>query len=56
MDIDADNHGEEGVPLFGMDTHAMQMIIIEHSVIYPFAGSTVIVNFLIFFCTSGYRE
>ncbi len=50
MDIDADEHGEEGVPFPGMDAHIMQMVIIEHPVIDPFAGSAVIVDSLILFC------
>ena len=48
MDIDADDHGEEGIPLPGMDAHAMQMVIIEYPVVYPFARSAVTVGLLIF--------
>lgn len=55
MDVDADNHGEEGIALFGMYTHIMQMIIVEYPVIYPFAGSAVIVNLLIFIRPSWHR-
>ena len=55
MNIDADDHGEERIPLSGMDAHAMKMVIIEHPVIEPFAGSTVVVDLLIFFRTSGHR-
>ena len=56
MNIDADDHGEERIPLSGMDAHAMKMVIIEHPVIYPFAGSTVVVDLLIFLRASGYRS
>ena len=56
MDVDADDHGEEGIPFSGMDAHIMQMVIIEHPVINPFAGSTVVVNYLIILCTSGDRS
>lgn len=48
MDADTDDHGEEGIPLSGMDSHIMQMVVVEDAVIYPFTGSTVIINFLIF--------
>ena len=48
MDIDADDHGEEGIPLPGMDAHAMQMVIIEYPVVYPFARSAVTVGLPIF--------
>ncbi len=51
MDIDADNHGEEGVSFSDMDAHILQMVIIEHPVIDPFAGGAVIVDFLILFCS-----
>lgn len=44
MNIDADDHGEERIPLFGVDAHAMQMVIIEHPVIHSFTGSAVVVN------------
>ena len=45
MDIDADDHGEEGIPLPGMDAHAMQMVIIEYPVVYPFARMLTSRNF-----------
>lgn len=48
MYIDADGHGEEGIPLSGMDAHIMKMVIVEDPVVYPFAGSAVIVDLLIF--------
>ncbi len=48
MDADADDHGEERIAFPGVDAHIMKMVIIEHPVIYPLAGSTVIVNCLIF--------
>ena len=56
MNIDADDHGEERIPLSGMDAHAMQMVIIQHPVINPFARSTVVVNSLKFFRTPGHRS
>ena len=56
MNIDADDHGEERIPLSGMNAHAMQMVIIKHPVIHPFAGSTVVVNCFIFFRASGDRS
>lgn len=55
MDVDADGHGEKGIAFPGMDAHIMQMVIIKHPVIYPFAGSPVVVNLLIFFRTSWHR-
>ena len=55
MDVDADDHGEERVAFSGMDAHIVQMVIIKHPVIYPFTGGTVVVDFLIFFRTSGHR-
>lgn len=48
MDVDTNDHGKKGIPLSGVDTHVMQMVIIEDPVIYPFARSPVIVNLLIF--------
>ena len=56
MDADTDDHGEEGIPLPGMDSHIMQMVVVQNTVVYSFAGSAVIVNFLIFIRTSGYRS
>lgn len=55
MDIDADDHSKEGVPLSGMDAHFMKMVIVENPVVHPFAGSAVIVNLLIFVRSSGHR-
>jgi len=56
MDADTDYHGKDGIPLPGMDPHIMQMVVVQDTVIYPFAGSAVIVNLLIFIRTSGYRS
>ena len=56
INIDADDHGEERIPLSGMDAHAMQMVIIQYSVINPFTGSTVVVNYLKFLRTPGHRS
>ncbi len=53
MDIDADDHGEEGALFSGMDSHNMQMVIIEHPVIDPFAGSAVIMISLYSFVPLG---
>lgn len=50
MDTDADDHGKEGIALPGVDTHIMKIVIIQHPVIYPLTGGTVIVGFLIFLC------
>ncbi len=55
MDVDADNHGEEGIAFSGMYAHTMQVVIIKYPVIYPFAGSAVIVNLLIFIRPSWHR-
>ncbi len=55
MDTDADDHGEERITFSGVDAHIMKMVIIEHPVIYPLAGSTVIVNCLIFLRTPCHR-
>lgn len=54
--MDADDHGKEGIPLLGMDSHIMQMVVIKYTVIYPFTGSTVIVNLLIFICAACDRR
>lgn len=48
MDADTNDHGKEGIPLPRMDSHIMQMVVVQDAVVYPFAGSTVIVNPLIF--------
>lgn len=56
MDIDTDDHGEEGVVFPGVDAHIMKMVIIEHPVINPFAGSTVVVDHSIFLRASGHRS
>ena len=56
MDVDADDHGEEGIAFFGMYAHIMQVVIIKYPVIYPFTGSTVVVDLLIFLRTSGDRS
>ena len=55
MDADTDNHGEEGIVLPGVDAHIMEMVIIQNSVIYPFTGSAVVVDALIFLCSPWYR-
>lgn len=52
MNADTDDHGEEGIPFAGMDSHIMQMIVVQDTVIYPFAGSAVIINLLIFIRTA----
>ena len=49
MDVDTDNHSKERIPLSGVDTHTVQVVIIEYPVIHPLAGGTVIINFFIFF-------
>lgn len=49
MNADTDDHGEERIPFPGMDSHIVQMVVVKDTVIYPFAGSAVIVNLLIFF-------
>ena len=56
MDVDTDDHGEERIALSGMYAHAMQMVIIKYPVIKPFAGSTVVVDSLIFIRTPGDRS
>lgn len=56
MDVDTDDHGEEGITFSGVDAHIMKMVVIEYPVINPFAGSTVIVNHLIFLCSPGDRS
>ena len=48
MDVDANDHGEEGIAFSGMYAHIMQVVIIKYPVIYSFTGSAVIVNLLIF--------
>lgn len=56
MDVDANNHGKKGIAFFGVDAHIMKMVIIKHPVVYPFAGSTVLVDRLIFLCPSWNRS
>ena len=56
MDVDTDDHGEEGITFSSVDTHIMKMVIIEHPVIDPFTGSAVIVNRFIFLRTPGDRS
>lgn len=48
MDADADNHSEEGIPLFGVYAHIMKMIIIQDPVVHPLTGSAVMVCFPVF--------
>lgn len=48
MDVDADDHGEKEKAFSCVDAHIMKMMIIKHPVVYPFAGSIVIVDRLIF--------
>lgn len=55
MDADTDDHGEEGIAFSGVDTHIMKMVVIEYPVVHPFAGSAVIVDFLIYVCPTGDR-
>lgn len=55
MDIDADDHSKERIPLFGMDAHVVQMVVVKNPVIDPFAGSPVVVNLLICLSASGHR-
>lgn len=54
MDIDADDHSEERITFLGMNAHAVQMVVIKNPVIYPFTGSTVVVDLLIFLGASGH--
>lgn len=55
MEADADNHSEEGIPLFGVYAHIMKIIIIQDPVIHPLTESAVIVNFLVF-CHSSWNR
>ena len=56
MDVDADDHSEEGIAFSGMDAHIMEMVIIKNPVIDPFAGSAVVVDQLIFIRPPGDRS
>lgn len=56
MDVDSCNHGEEGIPLFGMDPHIMQVIVIEDPVIHTLGACAVIIDFPVFFRAPGYRS
>ena len=56
MDADTDDHGKEGIPLPGMDSHIMQIVVVKDTVVYPFAGSAVMVNLLIFIRTACNRR
>lgn len=46
MDADADNRGEKGIPLSGVDVHIMRNEAVKPLVVYPIAGN-VIVNLTI---------
>ena len=35
MDVDADDHGEKRIPFSGMDSHIMEMVVIQNPVVYP---------------------
>ena len=48
-------HLDAGIAFSGMYAHIMQMVIIKNPVIYPFAGSTVVVNRFVFLRPSGNR-
>ena len=52
MDVDADDHGEKRIPFSGMDSHIMEMVVIQNPVVYPFAGSPVVVNLWLFIRSS----
>lgn len=52
MDADTDDHGKEGIAFSGVDAHIMEMVIIQHPIVYPLTGSAVIVNLLIFLYSS----
>ena len=54
MDVDADDHSEEGIAFPGVDAHIMEMVIIKHPVIDPFAGSAVVVGQFIYIRPPGH--
>jgi hypothetical protein len=33
MDIDADDYSKERIPLFGMDVHVVQMVVVKNPVV-----------------------
>ena len=46
MDTDADDHGHEGIMLFGVYPHGMKSVIIQNTVVDSFCAGTVFVDFL----------
>ena len=55
MNIDPCDHGKERIPLSGMYSHIMQMVVIEYPVVDPFESSTVVIDLFVFFRTSRNR-
>ena len=55
MNIDPCDHGKERIPLSGMYSHIMQMVVIEYPVVDPFGSSTVVIDPFVFFRTSRNR-
>lgn len=52
MDVYAGNYRKKHI-FFSADTHAVQMVIIQDAVVYPFAGCAVFIYFFIFPRTPG---
>ena len=42
-------------PLF-TQCHTMEIVIVKNPLVYPFVGSVVIIDFLLFHCASWYRS
>lgn len=55
MNVDACNHGKKRITFFAMDSHIMQMIIVENPIVNPFLTCTVIVYLFVLFCTARNR-
>ena len=51
MNIDPCDHGKERIPLSGMYSHIMQMVVIEYPVINPFGSSTIVIDLFVLFRT-----
>lgn len=42
MDVDTDDHGEEGITLFGVNAHIIQAVIIKQETVYSGVDTVVI--------------
>ena len=56
MNINAGYHGKKGVSFLSVNSHVMQMIMIENSIVNTFWTCPVVIRFFIFFRSSWYRR